>query len=255
MYINLSGLHVLLTGATHSIGQVIATKLGEAGATLGLQYHKKNTKAEDLAYALGNSSRTFQADLSNKEQLVKFTNTIFAEFSDIEIIVNNLSHYTPTPFSLNHKDWFEAWQKNITLNLEATAYLTKEAIEHWRKRKTAGRIINIRKPLPHTSDEGTELAYISTKAATEAFFHNLSKSILPDKIRIFTLILPNLRSEEHKRFSKDPKDPQTITLPKPKDIAPMVVFLCSGLADPASGTTINMSAAQTQLAHAQTLNT
>ena len=247
MYINLSGLHVLLTGATHSIGRVIATKLGEAGATLALQYHKKNTQAEELAYALSNNSRAFQADLSNKEQLTTFTQTILTEFSDIEIIVNNLSHYTPSPFSLSHEEWFKAWNKNTALNLEATAYLAKKATEHWRKRKTTGRIINISMPLPPTSDEGAELAYITTKTATETFLYNLSKAVLSDKIRVFNLILPALRSEEHRRFSKDSKTDAQLLLPKPKDVAPTVVFLCSGLADHASGTTINMNNAYPRL--------
>ena len=176
MYINLSGLHVLLTGATHSVGKVIATKLGEAGATLALQYHKKNTEAEELAYALSNNSRAFQADFSKKDQLVSFTETILTEFSDIETIVNNLSHYTPSPFSLSHNEWHDAWNKNLALNLEASAYLTKKAIEHWRKQRTSGRIINISMPLPPISTTGDELAYISTKTAAEAFFHQPLKS-------------------------------------------------------------------------------
>ena len=36
MYINLSGLNVLVTGASRGIGKAIASKLAEAGATVAV---------------------------------------------------------------------------------------------------------------------------------------------------------------------------------------------------------------------------
>ena len=91
MYINLSGLHVLLTGATHSLGKAIATKLGEAGATLALQYHTKRAQAEELAYTLSNNSRSFQADLSNRKQRSAFFDKVFSDTEKLKYLLTMLA--------------------------------------------------------------------------------------------------------------------------------------------------------------------
>ena len=246
MYINLSGLHVLLTGATHSVGRSIATKLGEAGATLALQYNKKSRQAEELVHVLSNNSRSFQADFSKQEHIVGFMDRVCSEFSDLEVVVNNVSQFFPSSLSLSADEWFENWQNSFAVNLSAMAYLSKRAVMHWKKRKSGGRIINISAPLPLISNQGAEIAYATMKAATEAFAHNLSKAVFSDKVKVFTLMLPPLRAEEHLRFTKGERKESQLLLAKPKDVAPVVVFLCSGLADYASGSTIDMSAAQLQ---------
>ena len=71
MYINLSGLNILVTGASKGIGKAIATKLAEAGATIAIHYNKNVREAENLAHVLGNESSVFQADLSSKEGVIK----------------------------------------------------------------------------------------------------------------------------------------------------------------------------------------
>ena len=246
MYINLSGLHVLLTGATHAIGRAVAMKLGEAGATLALQYRGKSTEAEELAYTLGNNSRAFQADLSDKKQRATLFEKVFSEYSDVEVLINNASNYTPSPLSLSDDKWAESWHKNFVLNFEAVTHLSKRAVDFWRKKKIRGRIINISVLPPVVTNSGKELAYATAKAALESFTLSLSQATFADKIRAFVLQPPPLRKEQHLRFAKESTQSQT-NLAKPRDIAPVVAFLCSGLADYASGTLINMSSAQLQL--------
>ena len=246
MYINLSGLHVLLTGATHSLGKAIATKLGEAGATLALQYNSKRAQAEELAYTLSNNSRSFQADLSNRKHRTAFVDKVFSEYNEIEVLINNASHYTPSSLSLSDEKWFESWQKNFALNFEAVSYLSKRAVDFWRKKKITGRIINISILPPSVTSSGEELAYTTAKAAIESFTCSLSKAVLSSRIKAFTLLPPPFRAEQHIRFAKE-ESREMINAPKPRDIAPVVAFLCSGLADSASGTVIDMSTARLHL--------
>ena len=71
MYINLSGLTILVTGASRGIGKSISTRLAEAGATVAVHYNKSVNKAEALAHSLGNDSQSFQADFAKLEDVVK----------------------------------------------------------------------------------------------------------------------------------------------------------------------------------------
>jgi len=71
MYINLSGLNILVTGASRGLGKAIATKLAEAGATIAVHYNKNMNDAESLAQVMGNESKAFQADLSDSGEAVK----------------------------------------------------------------------------------------------------------------------------------------------------------------------------------------
>ena len=246
MYINLSGLHVILTGATHSLGKAIAAKLGEAGATLALQYHSKGTQAEELAYTLSNNSRAFQVDLSNRKQRTTFVDKVLGEYGEVEVLINNASQYTPSALSLPEEKWLESWQKNFALNFESVSYLSKRVVDFWRKKKITGRIINISILPPTITSSGEELAYTTSKAAMEAFTCGLSQAVFSSRIKTFTLLPPPFRSEQHLRFSKE-NNREQVNLPKPRDIAPVVAFLCSGLADSASGTVIDMSKARLQL--------
>ena len=67
MYINLSGLNILVTGASRGIGKALATKLAEAGATIAVHYNKNVREAENLAHILGIDSKAFQADFSKPD--------------------------------------------------------------------------------------------------------------------------------------------------------------------------------------------
>ena len=71
MYINLSGLNILVTGASRGLGKAISTKLAEAGATIAVHYNKNMNDAESLAQILGNESKAFQADLADPGEAVK----------------------------------------------------------------------------------------------------------------------------------------------------------------------------------------
>ena len=127
-------------------------------------------------------------------------------------------------------------------------YLSKRAVDFWRKKKITGRIINISIRPPTVNNSGEELAYATAKAAIESFTSNLSQAVFSSRIKAFTLLPPPFRSEQHLRFEKE-GNKEAVNISKPRDIAPVVAFLCSGLADSATGTVIDMGAARKQLNH------
>ena len=65
MYINLSGLNILVTGASRGIGKALATKLAEAGATIAIHYNKNVREAENLLMSWGMNPRLFRLIFRN----------------------------------------------------------------------------------------------------------------------------------------------------------------------------------------------
>ena len=246
MYINLFGLHVLLLGATHGVGRAVATKLAEAGATMAVQYNSKSAEIEDLVYALGNESSSFQADLSDRAMRTSLFDRVVSECGSIDVIIYNVGQYFPSSLTLSDDKWYETWEKTLSVHFEAPTYLYKRAINYWREQKIMGRIIHINMSEPVAADGEEALAYATVKSATEALTRNMSQLVSSEGIRIFTLTLPALQSGAYLR-----KDKSDLSSPppsaSPKDVAPIVAFLCSGMADYISGTVINLGASQGQL--------
>ena len=71
MYINLSGLNILVTGSSRGIGKALATKLAEAGGTIAVHYNKNVRDAENLAHILGGSRINVFTVLYSKVDLAR----------------------------------------------------------------------------------------------------------------------------------------------------------------------------------------
>ena len=99
MYVNLSGLNVLVTGASRGIGKAVASKLAEAGATVAVHYNKNVREAENLAHVLGNDSQPFQADLSKADEVNSLFDRVIGEFGSLEILINNAGVAIDTPIN------------------------------------------------------------------------------------------------------------------------------------------------------------
>ena len=102
MYINLSGLNILVTGASRGIGKALATKLAEAGATIAVHYNKNVREAENLAHILGNESKAFQADFSKPDEAAKLFERVSLEMGSVEIVINNAGLAKPS--TIDSKD-------------------------------------------------------------------------------------------------------------------------------------------------------
>ena len=131
MYINLSGLNILVTGASRGIGKAISTKLAEAGATIALHYNKNVREAENLASILGNESKAFQADLSKPDEAAKLFERVVLEMGSVEILINNAGIALSSPISASDDEWIKAWDETMMVNLTSASMLCKKAIHHF----------------------------------------------------------------------------------------------------------------------------
>jgi len=248
MYINLSGLNILVTGASRGIGKALATKLAEAGATIAIHYNKNVREAENLAHVLGNGSKSFQADFSKANEAAKLFDRVALEMGSIEIIVNNAGLAIQSDVNSSDEDWMKVWNKTMEVNLNSSAILCKKAIQHFLSRKAAGRIINIASRAAFRGEEAEYISYAASKSGLVSLTKTIAKSYGKDGIKAFVIAPGFVRTDMSQDFMQKygegiAKDDLALErLTEPKDVAPLVTFLASGLADHATGATFDVNA-------------
>jgi len=248
MYINLSGLNILVTGASRGLGKAIATKLAEAGATIAVHYNKNMNEAESLAQVLGNESKAFQADLSDPGEAVKLFERVVLELGSIEILINNAGIAEPASIDLVQEEWDVLWQKTMTVNLHSPAILSKKAVQHFIQKKASGRIINISSRAAYRGETADYLAYASSKAGLVALTRSIAKSFGKKGVKAFNIAPGFVRTDMAKAFMSQygedhaKGDIALERLTEPKDLAPLITFLASGMADHATGSTFDINA-------------
>lgn len=248
MYINLSGLNILVTGASRGIGKAIATKLAEAGATIAIHYNKNVREAENLAHVLGNQSKAFQADFSKPDEAGKLFERVSLELGSIEILINNAGVAIPAGIDASEENWLKIWEETMMVNLTSPAVLCKKAVEHFIKRKSSGRIINISSRAAFRGDQAEYMSYAASKAGLVSLTRTIARAYGKDGVKAFVIAPGFVRTDMAKEFMEKYGEEHTKgdvaleRLTEPKDLAPLVTFIASGMADHATGSTFDINA-------------
>lgn len=245
MKIDLTTKTILVTGASRGIGRGIVEALGKSGATVAVHYRKKKEQAEKLAKTIGNGSKVFRADLEYPEQCERLFHEVVHAFGRLDVLVNNAGIFLNSP--LECETWLDDWDKTLNVNLRAAALLSRLAILHFQERG-GGRIINISSRAAFRGDNPEHLAYAASKAGMVALTKSIARGYGKDDILAF-LIAPgwvktDMNKETILRYGEEAiiKDLALNKLTEPKDLAPLIVLLASGMADHATGTTIDLNA-------------
>ncbi|MBK1442471.1 SDR family oxidoreductase [Parapedobacter sp. ISTM3] len=168
-------------------------------------------------------------------------------YGRIDAIVNNAGIALSVPDDCPTDEWLAAWHQTINVNLNALAIICKEFVEHARTSKN-GRIINISSRAAFRGDTPDYLAYAASKSAIVGFTRSLARYYGKEGIKAFIVAPGFTRTDMAQDFMNQYGEDYALNdialphLTKPGDIAPMVTLLCSGLADHATGATIDINA-------------
>lgn len=248
MYINLSGLTILVTGSSRGIGKAIATKLAEAGATIAIHYNKNAREAENLAHVLGNESKSYQADLSKKGEAGKLFERVVLEMGSVDILINNAGIAKPAKLETQEEEWLKTWEEVIQVNLNSTAVLCKKAIEYFLEKKIAGRIINITSRAAFMGDQAEYMAYAASKAGVVSLTKTIASAYGKNGIKAFSIAPGFVKTDMAKAFIDQYGEQHTNgdlsleRMTEPKDLAPLVTFIASGMADHSTGANFDINA-------------
>jgi NAD(P)-dependent dehydrogenase (short-subunit alcohol dehydrogenase family) len=248
LQIDLSGRTVLVTGGARGIGAAISRAFAAAGARTAVHYGRSETTAVSLAAEIGHGAQAFGADLEDAEAVLGLWSEVVARFGRIDVLVNNAGVAVSSPLEAVDDRWVADWNRTQAVNLLAPGLLCRAAVAHF-KEIGGGRIVNIASRAAHRGDVPDYLAYAASKGGLTALTKSIARFCGKDGITAFAIAPGFTRTEMAQdfidQFGEDyaMKDMALARMTEPEDIAPTVVFLASGLADHATGTTIDMNAA------------
>ena len=247
MHIDLTSKTVLVTGGSRGIGAAAVRAFAQAGARVAVHCVRTRDVAERLAGEVGHGAQAFQADLADPAACQRLWDEVVDRYGRVDVLVNNAGVAAGAPLDGETEAWLDAWRDTMAVNLTAVGLLCRAAVRHFQAHG-GGRIITISSRAAFRGDTPDYLAYAASKGAVVALTRSIARGFGKQGIVAFDVAPGFTRTEMAQDFIDQYGEDFAsgdIALPRltePADIAPTLVFLASGLADHATGTTIDMNA-------------
>ena len=237
---NLENKKVIITGATGGIGDAITKSFVDNNAKV-LATGTNKDKLNQLSNTY-NNILTLRFDISKHEEIEKFLDDASNMLGgNPDILVNNAG-ITRDNLSLRMSE--KEWKDVLNLNLTSTFLICKYSLKKMLKNKY-GKIVNITSVVGHTGNVG-QANYAASKSGIIGFTKSLALEYAKKNINI-NCISPGF-IETNMTAKIDPKFKELIIskipsnrLGTPKDVANVVMFLSSDLANYITGETIHVN--------------
>lgn len=228
----------IVTGAGRGIGEGIARKLAEEGATVVCA----DVNADDatrVASSLGHGAIGARLDVSNSGECDALVNDVHDRFSRLDVLVNNAGINRD---AMLHKMTDEQWQQVIAVDLSGVFYMTRAASRIMRA-AGRGRIVNI----SSASWMGNigQANYAAAKAGVVGLSRTAAKELARSQVTV-NAICPGFIDTQMTRGIPDAiREQQVAKIPlgrmgQPADVAAVVAFLASDEAGYVTGEVINV---------------
>jgi 3-oxoacyl-[acyl-carrier protein] reductase len=177
----LEGKVAIVTGASRGIGEAIALKLAEHGASIAFTYVSSDEKAADLEEkikGLGVKAKAYKSNAGVYAECEAMVNDAVKEFGTIDVCINNagiskdnlLLRMTP-----------EQWDDVMTINLKSVFNMTKQVIKPMMKARK-GSIVNMSSIIGLRGNAG-QSSYAASKAGIIGFTKSMAHELGSRNIR------------------------------------------------------------------------
>ena len=213
----------VITGGAHGIGKVIAEEFQKEGAIVRI-----------IDIAEGNH---YAGDIGKKEVLEDFADKVIKENGHIDFLINNA---LPLMKGINTCS-YEEFEYALAVGITAPFYLTKLFQPYFAD---GASIINISSSRDRMSQPQTE-SYTAAKGGIAALTHALAVS-MAGKVRVNSISPGWIDTEYTVYEGPDAYQQPAGRVGNPKDIANMVLYLCSDKAGFITGENICIDGGMTR---------
>lgn len=238
---DLSGKIALVTGGSRGIGRAIAVELGKRGATVIVNFNSSGDAAREVVAEIeanGGTAETWQADVSNEEQVTAMFKSVTGKHDTIDILVNNAGMTRDNVIMMMKPEDFDTV---IDTNLRSTWLCCKTAVRTMMRKRT-GRIINITSVVG-IAGNGGQTNYAASKAGIIGMTKSLAKEVASRNVTVNCVAPGFVETDMTAELSDDLKGRAIDAIPlgrmgTPEDIAKAVLFLASDDAAYITGQTL-----------------
>ena len=176
----LAGKVAIVTGSSSGIGEEIARRLSDLGATVVVNSANSVDAGKQVANTLPGKSLYVQADISDRAACQTLIDTTLNSFGHLDILINNAGWTTLVAHHDLDSLTDEIFEKTFDVNVFGTWWLTKAAMPHLKK-SADGNVVNITS-IAAVRPVGSSIAYAMTKAALNHMTVLLAKSCGPVRV-------------------------------------------------------------------------
>jgi 3-oxoacyl-[acyl-carrier protein] reductase len=224
---SLEGRTAIVTGAATGIGEAIAIRLADAGATIAV-VDLNLPGAQKVASALAHRSFALEVDVADANSVRRAVEEVLQRSGQIDVLVNNAGIAGPAAYIWEQTD--EDWQRNIAINLTGVFNFCRAVVPHMRARGY-GRIVNV---ASIAGKEGNPrmTPYSATKAGVIGLTKALGKELATDGICVNAVSPAVIQTQILDQLTDEQVAYMTERIPmrrtgKPEEIAYVVHFLAS----------------------------
>lgn len=190
---DLTGRHVLITGASSGIGRAAALAVADKGAIVFLLARRADelTAVVEEIRAEGGSAYGYQCDVTDSDSVDHAVKTILDEHGHIDMLVNNAGRSIRRAIHRS-TDRLHDFERTMAVNYFGAVRLTLALLPQMRERKF-GHIVNI-------SSAGVQVAtprfaaYLASKAALDKFAEVAAVETMADGVTFTTIHMPLVRT-------------------------------------------------------------
>ena len=227
---DLSERVAIVTGGGRGIGQAIALKLAEVGATVVINDVGDSTPAEGVAEEIrkmGRESLVVLADVSQSTEVASLVDNTMDSYGKVDILVNNAG-ITRDQLIIRMSD--DEWDKVLGINLKGV-FLCSKAVLRPMMRQRWGRIISISSIVGLIGNAG-QANYSAAKAGIIGLTRTIAKEVASRGITANAIAPGFIDTAMTQQLPEERKQELLNQVPlgylgTPRDVAEVVAFLAS----------------------------
>lgn len=234
----------IITGAAKGIGKTTALAFSEQGAKVVLVdvLEEEMKEVHGTIRKEGREVLSIQGDVSNNSQVQDAVKKTVKRFGKIDVLVNNAGVDVGSAPIIEVTE--AMWDKTLQVNLKSVFYFCKSVVPIMLENRR-GSIVNVASIAGKEPNENMA-PYAVSKAGVICFSRVLAKEVAKEGIRVNSVAPGLTKTDLLKNLSPEHFDTLLKKIPMaragyPKEVADLILFLCSEKSSFITGQCFNIS--------------